>query len=115
VNPHQIAYSEDHDGICAVERSVTFHEAANEANPAFAHYRLSWEDARGCRHFVRYDVTLAGAAGARRQRRTLSAVATTAREWRDANEPIELIVAPLQLLRRASLEPRNNGLCDLAV
>jgi hypothetical protein len=58
MSPHLMAYSPDHDGICEVERGVTFHEAANEANPAFAHYRLTWENALGCRHFVRYDLLM---------------------------------------------------------
>jgi hypothetical protein len=57
-----------------VERSVTFHEAANEANPAFAHYRLSWEDARGCRYFVRYDIELTEEAGKAPQKKYTSRV-----------------------------------------
>jgi hypothetical protein len=59
MNPHRIAYSEDHDGPCAIERSVTFHEGANGEAPAFARYRLQWTDANGCRHLARYDVALA--------------------------------------------------------
>jgi len=58
MSPHQIAYSEEHDGICAVERRVTFHDAASEAQPAFTRYRLQWTDANGCRHSARYDVEL---------------------------------------------------------
>jgi hypothetical protein len=59
MNPHRIAYSVDHDGPCAVERSVTFHERSNDERPAFARYRLQWTDANGCRHIVRYEVELA--------------------------------------------------------
>jgi hypothetical protein len=58
VNPHLIAYSVDHDGPCEVGRSVTFHEAAGEAHPAFTRYKLTWTDAIGCRHIVRYDLVL---------------------------------------------------------
>jgi hypothetical protein len=56
MSPHQIAYSIEHDGPCEVEHEVTFHEATGETRPAFTRYRLSWTDALGCRHFVRYDL-----------------------------------------------------------
>jgi hypothetical protein len=55
---HLTAYSPEHDGVCEVERHVTFYEAVSEGNPAFARYRLTWTDALGCRHFVRYDLEL---------------------------------------------------------
>lgn len=70
----QIAYSPEHDSLlsckqvegnapsvgetCAVVRNITFYEAVGEAQPAFARYRLSWTDALGCRHLVRYDLDL---------------------------------------------------------
>jgi hypothetical protein len=57
-DPERIAYSPEHDGYCDVERVATFHEAAGEACPAFTRYRLSWTDALGCRHLVRYDLEL---------------------------------------------------------
>jgi hypothetical protein len=65
MNPHLIAYSPEHDtllspdqvegklpsagGDSEVERTITFYEAVNEAQPAFTRYRLSWTDALGCR------------------------------------------------------------------
>lgn len=61
-NVHLTAYSVEHDGECEVERSVTFHEAVGEGQPAFARYRLSWTDALGCRHFVRYDLEIGAEA-----------------------------------------------------
>jgi hypothetical protein len=88
VNPHLIAYSEEHDGICDLKRSVTFHEAANEANPAFAHYRLAWEDALGCRHFVRYDLELQMEAPPSPSR-PLIAWATTKRRCRRLSRPLK--------------------------
>jgi len=60
MSPHLIAFSQEHDGVCDFERRVVFHEAENEANPAFVRYRVSWTDALGCSHFVRYDLAFEG-------------------------------------------------------